>query len=291
MTDEAVVDNVAPGTTSDNVAPAVEPAVTAETTQADISKFGELLKYAPDDIKEAKTWDKFRETDMPTFMKAIVEMDKWTGKRGDIPQDWNDTAAVKEFYSKIGVPENIEGYEYGFDDATKEALGDKADGMVNYIGEMKALGLKHNIPQKSLDGFLADAMAHEMTLRGESVASQADSDAASMKVITDEWGDQFDEMSSAVQALEKHYNITPEEADLIESNPQTLRLLGRIAKDLDEKGQVGNVFSQTKIGLADEMSDVEGQIKGILEKNGRNVNDPALDGLLKRRSRIQEKLG
>jgi dsDNA-specific endonuclease/ATPase MutS2 len=130
-----------------------------------------------------------------------------------------------------------------------------------------------------------------MSLRNQAGDINKEQLAANQKMINDEWGKEFDSMSQAVQSLEKHYNITPEEADLIESNPQTLILLGRIAKDLDEKGQVGNVFSQTKIGLADELSDVKGEITSILAKNGRNVNDPALDSLLKRKDRLMEKIG
>ena len=286
-------DNVAP--VEDNVAPAQEAPVTEpQVTQSEglkIDKFGQLLEYAPDDLKEAKTWDKFRDADLSTALKAIVDMDKWTGKRGDIPTDWNDEASVKEFYSKIGVPESEEGYEYAFDDATKEALGAEADNLGNYIGEMKKLGLKHNIPQKALDGFLADAMAHEMALRGESREATNAQIESNQKRINDEWGDSFNEMAQAVQSLEKHYNISMEDMEKIESNPETLILLGRIAKDLDEKGQVGNVFSQTRIGLADEMGEVEGQIRDILSKNGRNVNDPALDSLLQRRDRIRQKMG
>jgi len=288
---EEVTDNVAP--VEENVAPVQEAPVTSEPVveQAKINKFGELLSYASDDIKDAKTWDKFKDVDLPTALKAIVDMDKWTGKRGDIPQDWNDEKAVKEFYSKIGVPENAEGYEYAFDEETKTALGDSAEPLAGYINEMKALGLKHNIPQKAMDGFFTDAMAHEMSLRNQAGDINKEQLAANQKMINDEWGKEFDSMSQAVQSLEKHYNITPEEADLIESNPQTLILLGRIAKDLDEKGQVGNVFSQTKIGLADELSDVKGEITSILAKNGRNVNDPALDSLLKRKDRLMEKIG
>lgn len=291
MSEEVVVDNVAPENTPENVAPAQEATQAPTQEQAKMEKFGELLSYAPDDLKEAKTWEKFKDVDIPTALKAIVDMDKWTGKRGDIPQDWNDEQAVKEFYAKIGVPENADGYEYAFDDATKEALGAEADNLSAYIGEMKALGLKHNIPQKALDGFLADAMAHELSMRGQGAEESKAQQEANQKLINDEWGDEFDAMAKAVEALEKHYDISPEDADLIESNPRTLILLGRIAKDLDEKGQVGNVFSQTKIGLSDEMSEVEGEIKTILSKNGRNVNDPALDSLLKRRDRIRQKMG
>ena len=290
MSEEVVVDNVAPDA-SENVAPAQEAAQAPAQEQVKMEKFGELLSYASDETKGAKTWDKFKDVDIPTALKAIVDMDKWTGKRGDIPTDWNDEAQVKEFYNKIGVPENAEGYEYAFDDATKTALGSEAEALTGYIGQMKELGLKHNIPQKAMDGFLADAMAHEIAMRGESSEARQVQADADQKAINDEWGDQFEQMASAVQALEKHYDVSQEDMDSIEANPKTLMLLGRIAKDLDEKGQVGNVFSQTKIGLGDEMGEVEGQIRDILGKNGRNVNDPALDSLLKRRDRIREKMG
>ncbi len=282
-----VVDNGTPAV-ADNVAPAVETAVAP--AQADIGKFGELLKYASDDIKEAKTWEKFKDVDMATGLKAIVDMDKWTGKRGDIPQDWGDAEAVKDFWAKVGAPTDVEGYNYTFDEATSTALGSDAEGLQAYIGEMKTLGLKHNFRGENFDGFLADAMAIEVQQRVAGAEASAQKSAADEKMISDEWGTEFEAMGQAVQALEKHYGISAEEADAIEANPATLILLGRIAKDLDEKGQVGNVFSQTSIGLNDEMAEAEGAIRDILSKNGRDVNDPALDVHLARRDRIRQKL-
>ena len=181
-------DNVAPEA-SENVAPVQEETTVQETTeQAKFEKFGELLSYASDDVKEAKTWEKFKDVDIPTALKAIVDMDKWTGKRGDIPQDGATDEEWKAFYEK------------------------------------------------------------------------------------------------------KHYGLSEAEMDQVEASPLFNKLLGRIAKDLDEKGQVGNVFSQTQIGVKDELSDVEGQIREVLSTNGRNVNDPKLNTLLERRDRLQGKL-
>ncbi len=217
-------------------------------------------------------------------------MDKWTGKKGDIPTDWNDEAAVKEFYAKIGVPESAEGYEFSFDDDMKTALGEDAENMTAYIGEMKNLGLKHNIPAKALDGFLADAMSHEMTLRGALADSAKEESEAKLQALKDEWGDQFDAMGASVQNLEKHYGLSEAEMDEVEASPLFNKLLGRIAKDLDEKGQVGNTFSQTKIGLKDELADVEGKIQEILTATKGDVNDPRLTNLFERKRRLDHKL-
>ena len=283
---EEVTDNATP--VEENVAPVAE--VATEVKEEAIPKFGEFLKYASDDVKDAKTWEKFKDVDFPTALKAIVDMDKWTGKKGDIPTDWNDEAAVKEFYSKIGVPADAEGYEFGFDDATTTALGADAENMKAYVSEMKSLGLKHNIPAKALDGFLADAMAHEMGIRGASADALKESNAAKLQALTDEWGDGFDAMGASVQNLEKHYGLNEAEMDEVEASPLFNKLLGRIAKDLDEKGQVGNTFSQTKIGLTDELSDVEGKIQEILLATKGDVNDPRLGNLFDRKRRLDHKL-
>lgn len=283
-------DNATP--VEENVAPVQEEAtpVSEQTQATKLGKFGELLEYAPDDIKEAKTWEKFKDVDIPTALKAIVDMDKWTGKKGDIPTDWNDEAAVKEFYSKIGVPESPDGYEFGLDESVVAALGNDADSMTSYIGEMKTLGLKHNIPAKSMDGFLADAMAHEMGLRGAMAEATQEAVESKMKELTDEWGDQFDAMGASVQNLEKHYGLTDAEMDEVEASPLFNKLLGRIAKDLDEKGQVGNTFSQTKIGLKDELAEIEGKIHEILAATKGDVNDPRLGNLFDRKRRLDHKL-
>ena len=288
---EEVADNVAP--VEENVAPVQEETTVQETTeQKTIEKFGELLSYASDDVKEAKTWEKFKDVDIPTALKAIVDMDKWTGKRGDIPQDGATDDEWKAFYEKIGVPADEAGYEYAFDDELKSALGDEAGNLENYVGEMKKLALKHKIPAKAMDSFLADAMQYEMTLRGNAAESSKEAREAALADLQKEWGDgkEFDEMAQAVINLEKHYGLSEEEMDQVEASPLFNKVLGRIAKDLDEKGQVGNVFSQTQIGVKDELSDVEGQIREVLSTNGRNVNDPKLNTLLERRDRLQAKL-
>ena len=284
------VDNATPET-SDNVAPAEAVVEESAKPEVTVPKFGDMLKYAPDEYKDSKTWDKMRDIDMPTALKVIADMDKWTGKRGDIPQDDADDATWKEFYSKIGVPEKAEGYSFAFDEATTTALGADAEAMSAYIGEMKSLGLKHNISAKALDGFLADAMGHEMSLRGNASASAKETADAAMKTLTDEWGDGFDEMGRSVQNLEKHYGLTEDEMDQVEASPIFNKLLGRIAKDLDEKGQVGNVFSQTKIGLADELADTEGKIQEILRETKGDVQDKRLTSLFERKRRLDHKLG
>ena len=280
---EVVADNVTP--VQENVAP-VEQAVktkveTKEPAKAEIKKFGELLRYASDDIKEAKTWNKFKDVDLPTALKAIVDMDKWTGKRGDIPQDGASAEEWKKFYDKIGVPEDPKAYEFGepenveLDDATVDML--------------RNLAKKHNLSKKQ-EGVVSDMLNIYADIKKQEAEQESARFAEAQKRLNTEWGDQFDDMAKAVQSLEKHYGISQEDMDEIESNPKTLILLGKIAKDLDEKGQVGNVFSKTQIGLKDELADVEGQIRSILQSNGRNVNDPKLNNLLDRRNRLQEKM-
>lgn len=253
----------------------------APKTEVKVDKFGQLLDLAPDDLKEAKTWNKFKDVDIPTALKAIVDMDKWTGKRGDIPQDGASPEEWKKFYDKLGVPEDPKAYEFGkpenveLDDAT--------------IDTLRNLAKKHNLSKKQ-EGVVSDMLNIYADMKKQGVETEKARIAEAQKKLDTEWRDQFDDMAKAVQSLEKHYGISQEDMDEIEANPKTLILLGRIAKDLDEKGQVGNVFSKTQIGLKDELADVEGQIRSILQANGRNVNDPKLDNLLDRRNRLQEKM-
>ena len=279
MSEPTIEPTVEPTTQPEPVAEPVVPA--SEPSKSDIKKFGELLSYAPDDLKEAKTWDKFKDVDMSTALKAIVDMDKWTGKRGDIPQDGASEDEWKAFYNKLGVPEDASAYEFGapenveMDDATTDTL--------------RQLAQKHNLT-KGQEGVMSDMLSIYSEMKtAETEASNAAVEKAQADLDA-EWGASSEEMGKAVQALENHYGMTPEQMDVIESNPMTLILLGKIAKDLDEKGQVGNVFSQTQIGLKDEMADVESQIRTVLAANGRNVNDPKLTNLLERRDRLQTKM-
>lgn len=286
---EETTDNVAPVT--DNAAPVQEGGeATTQATGLNIEKFGDLLSYASDDIKEAGTWNKFKDVDMPTALKAIVDMDKWTGKRGDIPQADATDEDWKSFWSKVGVPEDVSGYEYALSDEMKTGLGDEAEGLSQYIDHAKGIAHKYNIPAKAMDGFLSEMMQHEIGLRTAGAESQQEQFNARQAMLDSEWGDARNEMAQAVQNLEKHYGISEEMADVIESNPETLILLGKIAKDLDEKGQAGNAFSNTKIGLQDELSDVEGRIQAILRENRGDVNDKRLTSLFERKRRLDHKL-
>ena len=286
-----VADNVAPEA-SDNAAPAEAQAEVKDVAEGSfkIDKFGQLLEMAPEDLRGAKTWEKFKDVDVPTALKAIVDMDKWTGKRGDIPQQDASDEEWSKFYEKIGVPKEATGYEYAFDEATKTALGGEADALTAYVGEMKNLALKHKIPAKAMDGFLADAMAYEMNLRSSTAEQTKEQKDADLAALEKEWGDSFDEMAQSVQALEKHYGLTDEEMDMVEASPLFNKLLGRIAKDLDEKGQAGNAFSNTQIGIKDELADTKARAQQILMENKGDVNDKRLVPLFERIRRLEHKL-
>ncbi len=276
-------------TTEPVAEPTTQPVTTVQETA--VPKFGDLLKHAPEGYKDLKTWDKFRDLDVPTALKVVADMDKWTGKRGDIPDEKATPEEWTKFYEKLGVPKDSNGYSFRLSDEIKAQLGEQAQGVEQYLEKAKEVALKNNIPAKSVDGFLKEMMAHEMSLRGQ-VGEQAKAEReANRKALEAEWGESFDDMAAAVKSLEKNYNITPEDMDSIESNPKTLILLGRIAKDLDEKGQAGNAFSNTQIGLKDELSDVEGQITTVLKSTKGDMNDPRLVSLLSRRDRLLEKLG
>jgi len=289
-----VADNATPAEeVAEKVAPVVEEAVVEEKAQSEskLEKFGQILEYAPDELKSAKTWDKFKDVDIPTALKAIVDMDKWTGKRGDIPDDKATPEQWKAFYEKLGVPKEAKEYTYALPDELKVKLGDEAVGIETYLGKAKEVAHKYNIPQKNLDGFLGEMMNYDLGLRDAGIQESTAAREAAQKMIDEAWGESFDEMSNAIQGIEKHYDFSPEATAIIENNPHLLIEFGKIAKDLDEKGQAGNAFSQTKIGLNDELADVEGQIKALLAKNKGNVKDPLIDPLAQRRARILQKIG
>jgi hypothetical protein len=289
-------DNVAP--LEENVAPVVDAVVTPEVTKEsaeakEVSKFGDLLSgLQNEELKSAKEWEKFKDVDVETFLKSHLDTAKWTGKRGDIPQENATEDEWNEFYTKIGVPQDVSEYTSPLTDDIRAQIGEEeAAGYESYLGKALEAGHKHKIPKANLEAFMSEMLEYDVGLLGEKGKQTEAYKAEAQKVLTDEWGDNMDEMAHAVQTLEKHYNVSAEDMDEIESNPKTLILLGRIAKDLDEKGQVGNVFSQTRIGAQEELSDVEGQIRGILEANKGNTKDPRLTPLLQRRDRLQDNLG
>jgi hypothetical protein len=242
-----------------------------------------LLGYADEDTKASAMWEKFKGGDVGNFLKSMTEQQKYLGKRGDIPAEDASPEEVAEFWGKLGVP--AEASEYMVDMPEGYQPSEEA------LQAIKEAGKTANLTKEQF------AKNSKMLLEFDANKAKAEQEAIQAKeqegveLLEKEWGEQAEQMIHAVRSMQKVYDMTPEEIEAVENDPKTLVLLGRIAKDLDEKGQVGTVFNSTTQGLTDELSDVESQIRAKLSANGGDIKDKSLDHLISQRERIQEKLG
>lgn len=271
---EEVVDN----------APAVEA-----TTEAPVTESVETSTETPsnfydgwaDDLKADPSLSKFK--DEQEVFRSYRELQKLVGYKGDIPAPDAEDGQWSEFWGKMGRPEDKSGYEFNI---PEELSG--VEGYDTYLDKVGEAALKHNIPKKQAEGLIADMMEYEKTLHVNGQQASTDSQEQAVQMLDSEWGDSKDAMISGIRALMGAKGLSPEVAEAIESDPQTMLLLGSIAKDLDEKGQAGDAYMSTKAGLDDQLGEVNSQIQEIMMETN-NIKDPRLDTLLSKRERLMEK--
>lgn len=138
---------------SEEVAP-VQDNATPSTEGGEAPKFGDFLQYAPEDYKDAGTWEKFKDADMGTALKAIVDMDRYVGKKGDIPGEDAGEEARAEFAKKLGFEVGEEPQTYI--ELGAEEFGDDASG----LADMYNNGIHDAM------GRIAQAFAQNPTMEG-----------------------------------------------------------------------------------------------------------------------------
>lgn len=115
-----------------------------------------------------------------TNAEKLIGLEK-AGRTVVMPKDDNDAEGIKSFRQKLGVPDKIDGY------ATPDAL--KEDPI---WGHATAAAMKHGIPAKAFDAFIADvlgaAKSHNEKLDADLKAAH-DKQAADVKA---KHGDKFD---------------------------------------------------------------------------------------------------
>ena len=222
------------------------------------------------------TLDRFQ--DPKDIFKSYQEARKMASKRGDIPQDWEDTDTVNEFFGKLGKPEGIDGYEID----APEGVSD------DYLGKFKEIALNNNLTKAQAETLFQEMSEYEGEIASQRAEEYDQKRAEDQSVLDKEWGEAKPEMIKAVQNLEQHFGLSPEQMDEVESSAPMLLLLGKVAKALDEKGQVGNVFNSTRQGLEDQISGIEAE---MIEVMNENPNSPKLNDLTKKRADLYSKTG
>jgi hypothetical protein len=224
----------------------------APAEQVETPKFGDLLQHAPDEYKDAKTWEKFRDVDMPTALKAIVDMDRYTGKKGDIPQEGATPEELAEFAGKLGLSEAsfAEGEKIELDDTFGDQRGELEGFYTDYVSgfmEKVAEAFKANptlgaVKQAAIEYAKQDAM--------NSKQSGIEAQAA-----------QKEEFNSAAQRL----GVTPEELNRVNTefvakmgNDQMTQheLIYKFATETSNSQTLKGSLTSTTVGKQTRMQEI-----------------------------------
>jgi hypothetical protein len=201
--------------------------------------------------------------------RSFREAQKMASRKSEIPKPLDQGGTEEEwkaFWTKLGTPDGDDGYEL------PQIEGMEVDD--NYKANVSKIAHKHNLTKAQAEGLYSDWLELEKSAQAD-LYQQADAEwNQRIGRLADAWGDKKNEMDASVRNLIKHFGYEADTENII--SPEAMLLLGDIAKQLDEKGQVGTIFNSTKAGIQTQIQEVEAEIVTIMNTN---PDDPRMDSL------------
>lgn len=234
----------------------------------------------PEEYRENPIFSKYGD-DLGEFAKGVSELASLAGKKGDLPTDWADEQKVAEFWGKAGRPEDASGYEIN--------LPENYDVPEPYLDKARAAAHKANMTDRQAKVFFAEMMEYEAGLAHESAEQRTTRGNASKAKLAAEWGDAYPEMEAETRNLMRHFDVPEEMIPVIETNTEVRILLGKMSQMLQERGTGPSAIGQTRAGVEAQFTDAQAELSKALSANGRNMNDPAIQPLIQRFERLQDK--
>lgn len=235
----------------------------------------------PEDLRSHGVFDKYGD-DVGEFGKGITELAALASRKGDIPKDWNDEASVNEFWGKVGVPTEADGYE--FDVPEDFELSDE------YTSKLRESALEAKIPASNLKAFVEKMLGFEYESAKQSREKANAIQLERQNRLASEWGEATVEMSLEVAQLASKLGATEKDLAEIQASPAAQILLGKVSSMLAERGQGPGAFSSTRGGVEAEFATAKSELGAALAKNGRNMTDPAIQPIVERYNMLQDKL-
>lgn len=198
----------------------------------------------PDDLQGIKTLEKFK--DVSGLAKSYVETERYFEGAVRIPDEKATTEEWERYYTKLGRPEQADGYEFekaelpdgmSYNEDFEKAFLDKAHtaGLNNkQVGDLYEWW-----NSTSKEAHVHSQVESENTIQRAEIELRAD------------WGRQYDEKLAGVQRLVDKYADGADKQYLEDSgignNPSMAKFLDRLAKDFGEGRHLGdpkiNAFS------------------------------------------------
>lgn len=192
-------------------------------------KLGDEFKDNPNLTKYKKIQD---------LSKSHINAQKMVGKDPDrlveLPSDQASDEAKAEFYKKLGVPDDPNGYEF---ELSKELEGVEVD--EEAIGKVKQVAQKYGVPADKFNGLLNEMLGVQAEVSQAQVEQmQKDFEADYEKAETElrkEWGDDYDRrVNRANRVLHQFGGQEAVEKSGLANNLDMVRFLDKIADSMSE---------------------------------------------------------
>jgi|TARA_Y100000401_G_scaffold47129_1_gene36233 hypothetical protein len=267
-----------------------------ETTEQDagsVAFVDSMLEQIDDeDVKGAGFWKNLQGKNANEVGQYIKELQSFAGKKGDIPKsdasedEWND------FYSKLGRPENVEGYDFSINQDFADIVGqDAASAYATAIEEFKKeifkIGANADQAEGLVDWYLERAA--NTTLQTKEAFETAE------KEKTDElkkaWGESYDGMNKSIEGLLRNNGMEDEHIEWAKQsgilNEPTLAItLGNIANRFADDPEIGHLQTKTQAGIRDQLAEVNIDVTEYLKKG-----QPIPPHIAQKRQDLMDKLG
>lgn len=234
---------------------AIEEKVT-ETSSTGMS-MEEFIKTLDENIRENKSWSKFKSPQ--ELAKSYTELEKMVGKKGEIPKDDATPEEWSNFYKKLGLPDDYEGYGI-------ELPKELADGKDRFNTALK-LAHEAGIPKKQAEKFFKGMMELETNEINQLQALQTENLKAEQAKLQEHWGLGMEDMIDSVTRLEKSLGVYEAfEAKGLNADADLLIMLGNLANKLGEDPTIKTNMANTPAGIDNEISEVNAEIKEFVKK-------------------------
>jgi hypothetical protein len=239
-------------------------------------------------LKGDKELWKFK--DVGVLAQSYRALQKDYSGRVPIP-DGKDPVKVREFYTKLGVPEKADGYKFTAPTYPAEYPADAPRLGAEDIAQFNNVAHSLNLTPSQAQGLLNWAAEQGVASHQQIAVTEAEAVQACETTLKQEWGATYQLNQSLAKRTFKTFGDTDLDAAIRESgignDPRFVRAFARIGKALGEEGLlIGDAHvDSNKDALSAELRQIEGNVEFISGKLAEK-NRAEFDRLQARRTDI-----
>jgi len=206
------------------------------------------------------------------FGKYLAELKSFTGKKGDIPKEGASDDEWNAFHTKLGRPDNVEGYDFELNDDFKTLVGEESlpyyEGIVNTIkAEAFKMGASNSMADSAVDALLS-MVADQTEATNKALNEQNEANVTTLKT---EFGDGYDAINDGIVAMLENNGMTAEQAEFFKSSgvlsePSLMIPLSKIAASFADDPEIGHHQTSTQSGIDDQIAESTHEMSEYLRK-------------------------